>query len=210
MSLHVATGLAALLFACLHSGFQAHDSAAGHALIAMTIVVTTGVIGRWFYSFVPRIQNGKQADLEELSGQAAVLAGEWDQDSRGFGREVQRQIESIASAADLGRGFFAHVFGLLRSQWRLRRKIAQLRRDGAEAGVPETEIVRLLQLAQRAHRLSLQIAHYEEVRGILASWRWLHRWLALLLLLLIALHVAAALRFGGISFDVFDRMGGPR
>jgi thioredoxin reductase/ferredoxin len=210
MSLHVATGLAALLFACLHSGFQAHDSAAGHALIAMSIVVVTGVIGRWFYSFVPRIQNGKQADLEELSGQAAVLAGEWDQDSRGFGREVQRQIESIASAADLGRGFFAHVFGLLRSQWRLRRKIAQLRRDGAAAGVPDTEVARLLQLAQRAHRISLQIAHYEEVRGILASWRWLHRWLALLLLLLIALHVAAALRFGGINFDVFDRMGGGR
>jgi thioredoxin reductase/ferredoxin len=210
MSLHVATGLSALLAACLHSGFSARDSVAGHALLAMAGVVLTGMIGRWFYAFVPRVQNGKQADLEELGAQVAALAGEWDQDARGFGQEVQRQVEGLVAAERFGRGFFAHVFGLLRSEWHLVAKLRRLRRDGAAAGVPAAEIARLLALAQRAHRLSLQLAHYEEVRGVLASWRWLHRWLCLLLLLLMILHIGAALRFGGVDFEVLQRLGGGR
>ena len=209
MSMHVATGLSALLFACLHSGFQARDSVGGHALLAMAGVVLTGMIGRWFYAFVPRVQNGVQADLEQLGAQVAALAGEWDRDGRGFGAEVQRQVESLVAAENFGRGFVAHVLGLLRSQWHLRRRLRRLRSEGAVAGVPRQEVARLLLLAQRAHRLSLQLAHYEEVRAVLASWRWLHRWLCLLLLLLLILHVASALRFGGIDWDVL-RPGGAR
>jgi hypothetical protein len=61
---------------------------------------------------------------------------------------------------------------LLLSQWRLRRELAALRARGKADGIPATEAQQLLAMARRAHRLALQISHYEEVRGLLSSWRW--------------------------------------
>ncbi|MEO6593833.1 MAG: NAD(P)-binding domain-containing protein, partial [Planctomycetota bacterium] len=209
MSAHIATGLGACLLAMLHSGFSLRDGAGGHALMAMIVVVAAGVVGRWFYAFVPRAQNGRQQDLEEVGSQVAAIAGEWDQHGRGFGAEVRQQVEALVDNARLGRGFVLRVVGLLRSQLQLRRHLAQIRSQAAAEGVPEPEVSRLLSLSRRSHRLAMQLAHYEEVRGLLSVWRWLHRWLALLLLLLTTLHVVSALRFGGVDFGVLlGRRGG--
>lgn len=202
MNMHVATGLAAALLALLHSGFALRASPGGHAMLCMLIVVGAGVVGRWFYAFVPHAQNGRQQDLEELGNQVAAIAGEWDQHGRGFGAEVRRQVEELVEHARLGRGFFERVFGLVQSQWRLRRQLTQLRTAAGQQGVPAHEVGRLVELARRSHRLAMQLTHYEEVRGVLALWRWIHRWLALLLLLLTVVHVVMALRYGGVDFAV--------
>ncbi len=202
MNVHVATGLAAALLALLHSGFAVRSSPGGHALLCMLVVVAAGVVGRWFYAFVPHAQNGRQQDLEELGHQVAAIAGEWDQHGRGFGAEVRRQVEELVEKARLGRGFFERVLGLVRSQWRLRRQLSHLRAVAVHEGVPSAEVARLVELARRSHRLAMQLTHYEEVRGVLALWRWCHRWLALLLLLLTVVHVVVAMRYGGVDFGV--------
>jgi dihydropyrimidine dehydrogenase (NAD+) subunit PreT len=208
MNAHVATGIGAALAALLHSGFTLRDGAGGHALLAMVVVVAAGVVGRWFYAFVPRAQNGRQQDLEELGTQVAAIAGEWDRHGRGFGAAVREQVETLVADARLGKGFFARIAGLIRSQWRLRAQLHSLRRAGAREGVPVAEVARLVELARRSHRLALQLTHFEEVRGLLSMWRWLHRWLALLLLLLTVVHVVTALRFGGVDFGIwFERPG---
>jgi dihydropyrimidine dehydrogenase (NAD+) subunit PreT len=198
MNVHVLSGLAAVLLAGLHSGFTVRDSSGGHALLAMLVVVAAGAVGRWLYAFVPRAQNGRQQELEELGGQVAAIAGEWDRNGRGFGSDVRQEVERLVADARLGDGFVARVRGLLRSQWQLVRALRRVRRAAAAAGVPATEVTRLVALARRSHRVALQLVHFDEVRGLLATWRWLHRWLALLLLLLLAVHVATALRFGGV------------
>ncbi|MBL8749335.1 MAG: NAD(P)-binding domain-containing protein [Planctomycetes bacterium] len=208
MNMHVATGLAALLFAVLHSGFLLRDSAGGHALLTMLVVVVAGVVGRWFYSFLPRAQNGRQQEFEEMSAKVAAIAGEWDRDGRGFGAEVRAVVERLADAAHFGRGFFARIAGLLRSELRLQRELGRLRARAAAEGIPRTEAVRVLSLAQRSHRLAMQLTHYEEVRGLLSTWRWLHRWLAVLLLLLTVVHAVTALRYGGVDFSVLRGGGG--
>jgi dihydropyrimidine dehydrogenase (NAD+) subunit PreT len=208
MGLHIATGLGSCLVALLHSSFLMRDSAGGHALLAMVIVVAAGVVGRWFYAFVPRAQNGRQQDLEELNTQVTAIAGEWDRHGRGFGSQVRTQIENLVEAAQLGRGFFARAFGLLRSQMRLRSEMTRLRAEARKEGIPMSEVTRVLALAQRSHRLALQLTHFEEVRGLLSVWRYLHRWLALLLVLLTVVHVVTAIRYGGVDFGVLPLLGG--
>jgi len=210
MGMHVATGVLALLSACLHSAFHLRDAVAGHALIAMTVVVATGAIGRWFYSFVPRVQNGMQADLEEVGARVAALAGEWDEIGRGFGSEVRRRVEALVAAQHLGRSLPRRMIDLLWGQLRLRRLLAQARKAARRDGVPAVELARILVLARRAYRLALQLTHYEEVRGLLSSWRWLHRWLAVLLLVLVVVHVVTAWQFGGVDFDVLRLLGRPQ
>lgn len=205
MNAHVFTGLFAFLCVCLHCGFQVRDTVGGHAFLALSIVVGTGVIGRYLYAFVPRRQNGRQADLEEVGAQVAALSSEWDEVGRGFGAALRSKIEGALAAEQWHRGFVARIVDLLRSQLRLRRDLVELRERGRREGVPAAEVARLIELARRAHRLAMQLSHYEEVRAILASWRWLHRYLALLMVLLTILHVVTALRFGQIDWSLLWR-----
>ena len=210
MDVHVATGIGALACATLHSAFTLRESPGGHALLAMAVVVGAGAVGRWFYAFVPRALNGRQQDLDEVSQAVAALAGEWDRSSRGLGADLRDAIEALVADAGLGRGFGARVAGLLRSQWQLRRRLRRFRAAALAADVPRSEVERTVGLARRSHRLALQLAHFEEVRGLLASWRWLHRWLALPLLLLTVVHVVVAFRYGAVDFGVFAADSAPR
>ncbi|GAB4155733.1 MAG: hypothetical protein Fur0037_24070 [Planctomycetota bacterium] len=203
MNAHIFTGLLAFLAVCLHCGFKLRDSVGGHSFLALSIVVTTGVIGRYIYSFVPRRQNGRQADLEELESQVCALSSEWDAIGRGFGAKLRSQIERAIAAEKWKHGLLSRIASLVRSQIRLNRDLRELRAMGRKEGIPSAEVARLIALARRAHRLALQLSHFEEVRGVLASWRWLHRWLALLMVLLTALHVLAAFRYGEIRWSSF-------
>jgi len=85
-------------------------------------------------------------------------------------------------------------------QFRLRSSLHHLRTQGRQEGIPLREIRHTLLLARRAYRLTLLVTHYEEVRAILSSWRYFHRWLGLLMILLAAVHIITAFRFGGIDF----------
>ena len=38
-------------------------------------------------------------------------------------------------------------------------------------------------------------AHYEDVRGVLNSWRYFHRWVAVLMVLLALVHIGYALMY---------------
>jgi hypothetical protein len=53
-----------------------------------------------------------------------------------------------------------------------------------------------LALARRAHRTATAAAHLEELRVVLATWRYLHRWVAALMVLLLVFHVVYALQHG--------------
>ena len=62
------------------------------------------------------------------------------------------------------------------------------------------EVRDVLDLIRRAQRASFMASHFEELRGLLASWRYLHRWVALLMVLLLIVHVLNAVRFGDLGF----------
>ncbi len=204
MDAHVLTGLTAFGCVVLHAGMRVESTVGGHAFLAFAVVVVTGAIGRYLYAFVPRAANGCVLDLEEVRSQLHALSSEWDGDGKDFGREVQREVEALVESdrTRWGRSFLQRVGAALRHRARFRRALAELRQRGREEGIPPGEVVKMLRLARRAHRLLLAVAHYEELRAILASWRFMHRWLALLLVLLTALHVFTALRFAQPDWSV--------
>ena len=61
-------------------------------------------------------------------------------------------------------------------------------------------MARTLALARRAERLALGAAQHESLRGLLATWRYLHRWVAVALLVVVGLHVWYALRYGSVQW----------
>ncbi len=205
---HVATGLLALLFVLLHCALAPGDTVGGHALAALAVVVTTGAIGRWFYAFVPHRANGREAELEDVQAKLAALSGEWDQDGRGFGGRVRAEIEQLVTAHRWRHSLPGRIWALIGTQLGVGRRLRALRREARRSGIPPHETLRILTLAHRAQRLALMATHYDDLRALLASWRWLHRWLALLMVLLTILHVQAALRYAEVDWSVLPLIGG--
>jgi len=200
MTGHIATGVLAFLCACLHAAMAPRNSVGGHAFWALLVLLVTGAIGRYFYAYVPRAANGRELDLAEVKTRLGRLSDEWDQGQRRF-REVARdEVCRLIDARQWKSSFLGRVLGLFGVQRDLRRLIARLHREGRAQGIDEEQIAETVAVARRAHRTALMAAHYEDLRAILSSWRWLHRWMAALLVLLVVLHVVNAF-FYGTFFD---------
>ncbi|MCA9272290.1 MAG: NAD(P)-binding domain-containing protein [Phycisphaerales bacterium] len=200
MGTHIFTGLLAFLFVLVHAGLVPRRTVGGHAAIALTIVIVSGLIGRYLYAFVPRAANGKEMDLEQLKSRLAVLSGEWDRHGRGFGSHVREQIEHIVDGTRWKGGLVSRIRHLVGGQIRLRKTIHAIRAEARVEDIGREEAIEVEVLAKAAYRMSVQIAHFEEIRAILASWRYLHRWLALLMVLLVVAHIITAVRYADLQW----------
>lgn len=202
MGSHVFTGIAGFLCVIVHAGFTYRSTLGGFAFVTLGIVLVAGMVGRYLYAGVPRAANGREMDLDELRARVAAIATEWDKSSRGLGASVRDRIETMVREERWRPSFAARVSGLLSSQLRIRSAIFDLRMDPRFGEMPEAEREELLALAARSMKLTLQIAHFEEIRAVLGTWRFLHRWVALLMLLLVFAHIGIALRYARLDWPV--------
>lgn len=200
MTSHVATGILGLVFATLHAGLAPGQSIGGHALACLAVLIVTGAIGRYFYAFIPRAANGNEVALDEARASLASLSGEFDSTHREFGATVRTQVNELVSKGHWQHSFFKRVRSLLVGQRELKRMLRSLRKQARAEDIAEDQIVRLMQLARKMHRTALMAAHFEDLRALLSTWRYLHRWVAVLMVLLVAIHVVTSLRFAGIAF----------
>ncbi|MCE9595102.1 MAG: NAD(P)-binding domain-containing protein [Planctomycetes bacterium] len=199
MTLHIATGILAFVFALAHSAFDGKHTVGGHALIGLGLLVATGAVGRYFYSFVPRAANGRELALDEVKARLAELSAVWDRHGSAFGERARADIGRVVAEGRPVGGFFARAAAFVRNRRDLERTVAVLSRAGRELGVDERELDEMATLARRAHQNAVAAAHFEELRGLIATWRWLHRWVALLLVLLVAIHVVVAWNYASLG-----------
>jgi thioredoxin reductase len=199
MTSHVVTGVLALLFALVHAGMAPRATVGGHALAALAVLVVTGAIGRYLYAFVPRAANGRELELEEVQTRLAQLAGDWDRENRSFGERVRRRVQDLVAAGHWRGSLPRRLRALFTSQRDLRRALAELASSGRAEGIPDVQLRETLELARRAHRASLAAAHFEDLRALMGSWRYLHRWVALYMVLIVVLHIVAALRYASFG-----------
>jgi hypothetical protein len=174
------------------------DAAGGKSFWALSILLLTGAIGRYFYSYVPRAANGRELELEEVKVQLSQVSEEWDQGQRRFRDAVRREVHELIESKQWRGTFFGRVLALLGVQIGLRRALKRLAQGGRDEGVPEADIDETMRLARAAHHTALMVAHYEDLRAILNFWRYLHRWVALLLVILVVVHIVHAMTYGAI------------
>jgi thioredoxin reductase/Pyruvate/2-oxoacid:ferredoxin oxidoreductase delta subunit len=198
MTWHVATGILAFIAATLHSFGSLRQSVGTHAFLGIGILVVTGALGRYLYSFIPRAANGRSLDLGEVRAKLAAFDADWDREHRGFGERLRLQIENLTTEAHWSGPPWKRLSSLIKSRARLRNMKANLTREARQEGIPEPQIRKLLKLAASVQRSALAAAHLEDIRGIVASWRYAHRWIALLMVGLVLIHIVTALRYGQI------------
>jgi thioredoxin reductase/Pyruvate/2-oxoacid:ferredoxin oxidoreductase delta subunit len=198
LSFHIVSGVLAMLLALLHGAMAPRHTPGGYAFYCLAFLVVTGAIGRYFYSYLPKAANGRELALDEIQGRLAALSGEWDAQGGEFAPRVRAQVEELVARGHWQRAFFARLRALVADRLRLRRALGALARDGRAQGIPDSQLASILRLARRAHGVAHAASHYEDLRGLLASWRFFHRWVALLMVLLVIVHVVAAVRYGNV------------
>lgn len=192
MTSHVATGVLALLCALLHGAMTPRSTVGGDAFWALALLLGTGAIGRYLYAWVPRAANGRELELEEVRAQLGQLSEELDGGQRAFRERVRGELFARIEERQWRSSFLGRVRALLGGQREMRRALASLEAEGRALGVAPAHIAQTLRLARGAHRSAVMAAHFEDLRGVLGTWRYLHRWLAVLMLLLVLLHVGYA------------------
>ncbi|MEW6072948.1 MAG: NAD(P)-binding domain-containing protein [Planctomycetota bacterium] len=200
MTWHVATGILAFLLALVHGAMSPGDSVGGHAFLGLSVLVVTGAIGRYLYSFVPHAANGRELAIDEVRRELAAVSEEWTRLHAGFGEQALAIVRAVVPERRWTGSFLARAWSLLGTQSRVRGAIRRLREEGRRQGVPAGELDQFQVLTRQVQRNLLAASHFEELRTLLATWRWIHRWTALLVVLLVAIHVVAAVRFGSL-FD---------
>ncbi|MBK7642568.1 MAG: NAD(P)-binding domain-containing protein [Planctomycetes bacterium] len=196
MTMHVATGVGALLMAMVHGAMSPGRTPGGDAFYGLAILVTSGAIGRYLYSFVPRAANGRELELDEIDAKPAEASARWDRLNPALAARILTEVQRMHVEGRWQGSFFRRVKALVLTQRRLQESLDTLRRQLFAEGLTHDRIEDAMALARNAQRSALVAAHREDLRALLSTWRWLHRWTALAMFLLVLVHIWAATRFG--------------
>ncbi|MGE3165239.1 MAG: hypothetical protein AB7O52_10065 [Planctomycetota bacterium] len=196
MGFHVVTGLVGPLAILVHTSIHPTSSLGILAFSAMVIVVCAGLIGRYIYAWVPRSPRGRELERAELESQLARR----EQELSELGTSVRALLRDMTST-DGRRGstsITATLGSILSGDQAARREFTRLKREVLASPSLRPRAKEILPPLRRLCRERQWLARYEEARSLMGSWRFLHRWLAVLMLLLAAFHVAVAVRFGDL------------
>jgi hypothetical protein len=162
-------------------------------------------------------------DLDELRTRLTALSTEWERAggvggglgsgdgcgaSRGVGMAIRARVDALVDQARWRPSLWGRATEMVLAHVRIHRTLRELRSDAKFADVPREEMDEMLMLARRAYRLTVQITHYEEMRAVLSTWRYFHRWLALLMVLFVISHVVTAVRYARLDWPLVPARAG--
>jgi hypothetical protein len=188
LNLHATTGLFGTLLVAFHSAFQLRSPIATTTMIALSVVVFTGIIGRFIFAFnlVP--------DGDRLQQHFTAF----DSLGHGMGRELRERLAQVPPPRPGARYWLLRAIFALPGAIRRGRQRARIVQQVAA----EHEGAHLAEVYPLRWRIaeSVEIAGREAwapiVGSIMRSWRGLHRFAAILMILLVSVHIAVAWVFG--------------
>ena len=185
---HVVTGLTATLFVAFHSAFQLRSPVAMVTALTLGVTVATGVIGRFFYAFVPRAESALHERMFDLEG---LLPG--------FRKSLAQALNELRpSDAPPGSG----LWRVLRTMpcWireaRARRTLVLSLYESRAAHANALEREHAAPLSREIAGMAAREVYAVAARELLRAWRPWHRLSALIMVSGVLLHVSVALFYG--------------
>lgn len=99
LSLHIFTGLVGPYMVLLHSAWK-FNGLAGVTTWMTAVVVTSGFIGRYLYTAIPRTAEGLEVENSEIEREIAALEAAIGVDSHTPDKTVARQLQSLRRRHD--------------------------------------------------------------------------------------------------------------
>src|SRR5215472_7207039 len=191
LNAHAFTGLVGSLFVAFHSAFQLRTPIATVTSVSLGIVVVTGLVGLYLYELVPKA--GLKPLKTRLAELEPLLPG------------MTKRIEEFVHAAPVTQlppdaSFLRTMFTV--PVWILQ---ARRRRSGVALAAHQDKLVRVLERTDP--RLArdffvelgdLAAADVDTHAGaaVMRTWRAFHRFLAILMLVTVTVHIGVAWYYG--------------
>jgi len=207
LSAHVYLGIALVLIALLHSGFQFGVNVHTLAFVLMMMVVLSGLYGVYVYLKIPQrvSENRKGTARDELVSQLEDIDSRSRRVAQGLSEEFQELAASAASRTQLGGSLWSRLSGTDESQVVIKEngQASVVPNPGQEAALDwladqqsrstDAEIAaaigELSALTRNKRRLLRQMQEDMRLQAILEAWLYLHVPLTAALLVALTTHI---------------------
>lgn len=203
LDVHVTTALALPLLLAIHAGWRA-DGVIGLGLLAMLIVIASGLVGRYLYTRIPRARSGIELTRDEVNAQRRELIQELAAATGLTPHALEESLRGGERATTSGNplrvlaALVADDLVRWRRVRRLRRHWAALARDGA--ALDSRRLREAARLANRELKLEQQSRMLEATHRVFRYWHVAHRPFALTALVAVIIHVAVVVAVGATWF----------
>lgn len=203
LDVHVASALLLPLLLATHAAWRS-DGVIGLGLVAMLVVIASGVIGRYLYTRIPRTRSGVELSRDEVAAARHDLMARLAATTGMTEATLQGLLST--DAADEQRGIVAAVRRMLLNDVTRRRRRRDLRRrwaamtgDGSHslAGRALDEAVAL---ADREMALDQQVRMLSATHRVFRFWHVAHRPFAVTALVAVIIHIAVVVSLGATWF----------
>ena len=195
MRFHIVTGLLGPAFVLLHSGFAPYSSLGLISMMAMMIVVASGVAGRYLLTYMPASADGGELGRDVVQRRLEIYRAKLI--SMGLSSELLGENEE-ANKKKRRPMLITALLRVVMGDRENRQEVARLTEAVQKQGDLGEEAGLLLILVRRLCRERQLLVRYHELRRIIGTWRFLHRWFAIVLFLGALYHIIVAVRFGDL------------
>ena len=165
------------------------------AFWSMAIVVASGVFGRYVYVRIPKTLNGRFLGLDAIRQRVGELAGEL-QRRTGLPQPALEGAMALPRADRRATGLLSSLALALTEDLRglaRQRRVRTLLEAHAVSGAERRELLRLTREQARLQQQALMLQPFQR---LFRYWHVVHLPLAIVMLLILALHVGVAVAFG--------------
>ena len=213
LSAHVYLGLALVVIALLHTGFQFGFNVHTLAFTLMVLVIASGLYGVYVYMKFPSRLSENRGDTNrgELLDQLEDIDSRSKRIAEGLDREYQELINSGVSRTQLGSTLWARIRGKDESQILLPKDgdvkvvanagqeaaldwLAEQQSRSSDAAVAAT-IGELSALIRNKRRLLRKLNEDLRIQALLEIWLYAHVPLTAALLIALAIHILTVFMF---------------
>ena len=187
LNMHVFTGLSGSLLVAFHSAFQLRTPIATFTASALFCVVLSGLIGRYLHSLAPQSDRPRFLDaIAQLEAHALGAAA-----------VLKDTVAALPPPAEPRRATLLDAVSMMPT-WRRQARLRRERMRTALAGlvrqsqVAETQRVALQKLCDEVVKLAAEPVRTHAADCVLRSWRSLHRFAAVLMILAVSVHIVVA------------------
>ena len=193
LSAHVYLGLALIIVATLHTGFQFGWNLHTLAYTLMMLVIASGAFGVFAYIRYPRLmtENRGGRTLEALLGQMATLDSECRNVSMNLSDEISREVIAAADNTRIGGSVRRQVSGR-DPDCATAAALAKLRQLAHHAtGEQATNVRKLLALMSEKDSLVKLARRDVQLKALMDIWLYVHVPLSLALLAALFAHIVS-------------------
>jgi len=193
LEFHIFCGLLGPALITFHTSFR-FNGIVSVAYWSMMLVMASGFVGRYLYVRIPKSIRGTEISVAEIEERTIELRETLA--ALELPGELVLRIDAFEAREAFRSGGLPTWSGLLFGEAALRVRLRSLRSAVRRAAIERAVLDETLHLVAERAFLRRRIAYLKRTKQLFDLWHVLHKPLAYLMLVIVALHVATALYFG--------------